>query len=332
MDTTFSSSKMTAIEALLANPLPTTWIEVVFAMESKSLDLTDFNIAARESFATHKHIQGVVNAKTTPDVSDNSKILSFVETKLAKKKKVNCLGSALAALLIAHSNEIPCKLYCSESHSWVELEDGVIVDVIDNIKAAKKSSKPLSIYSNAKEIDHFSLCMLQIANDNPLSDEEDFYLLNKFQNQLQYSWEFSKLFSLGSKLYKMDSIPEDLLHRDPSSLGLISDRVLHFICEEEDPAGAMAEMNILLDRVSELCVEYNVNTDWWLHPKGSFLNICEEFAAEFKQTGLDIEALYEEWVDRVASLAQVAVPNAYEKFSKSAPKINGKRRRIEKAK
>jgi hypothetical protein len=324
-------SRRAVLAHLLESPSRTAWLEVIFAMEGLPLDpyLAPFGNAARSSLAALGGLQQVLNARITADVSDSCQVIPFVQAGLAKKKKVNCLGSALAALLVADANSIPCTVYCSENHSWLETEGGVKVDVSENLKAAKKSALPLSIYANARELDDFSLCMLVIVNKNGLSDADEFFLLHKFQHKLRFSWEFSKLYSLANELDALHSVPRDLLHRDPASLGLAADRALRSISEEGDARAALADMDVLLDKVTRLCSQYNVDSDWWLHPRGSFLNICEEFTSEFRGQ-LDVERLYEEWVDRVTALALASVPKAWGKFSKSAPLISGKRRRIEK--
>lgn len=330
---TIMNAKISVIENLLQTPSETSWIEIAFAIENKPYHIEEFRESARLIFAASGSVQGVLNAKVTSDVTDNSQIVPFVQAALSKKKKVNCLGNALAALLIANANDIPCKMFCSENHGWIELEDTTKVDIRENLKVAKKSPKPLSIYANARAMDNFSLCMLVIVNKNSLSDEEEFNILCTFQEKLRFSWEYSKLFSLANKLFRSESVPADLLHRDPMSLGLVADRVFHYIHEEEDAVAALVEMNTLLARVAQLCQDYNVvDTDWWLQPQGSFLNICEEFTSEFRGMSdiPDIETLYEEWVVAVSSLAEAEVPRAWKKFSTSAPHMSGKRRRVDK--
>ena len=317
------------IIAMLEHPSQTTWLNVIFAIEGKKLDLHSFNEASLQLYKSMGSVQAVLNAKTTPDVSDSSMIVPFVEGNLSKKKKVNCLGSAMAASLIANSAGLSYKTFCSENHSWIELSGGVRVDVNENLKAAKKSKRPLYIYSNPQEMNPFSLCMLHIVNKNSLSDSDEFSLLQRYQNRLCHSWEFSKLFSLANKFERLDSIPRDLLHRDPISLGLLVDRIMYNIEDEEDALAALSEMEVLVERITKLCCSYSVDSDWWLHSKGSFLKICEDFTSEFRGQA-NVGAIYEEWVDKVSALALDAVPQAHAKFSKSVPTFSGKRRRVDK--
>lgn len=324
------SARAVALEGLLSRPTSETWVEVMFTLENKKLDsaLNEFNEAAAHFYGIYSSVQAILNAKTTPDVSESCQVVPFILSKLQKKKKVNCLGSALAALLIARANNIPCRFCSSENHCWIVLDDGTVVDVMDNLKAAKKSKKPLSIYANSRYLDDFSLCMILIVNRNDLSDDEELYILSQFQAQLMHSWEFSKLHSLGNKLCRMDVIPDRLLLRDSKSLGMIADRALHSINEEENAVQALVEMGCLLERVSFLAQEYSVDSDWWLNPKGSFLHICEEFTKEFTDN-LEFESDYESWLNCAIVLAQNVIPSKWEKFAKSVPRLSGKRRRRE---
>jgi hypothetical protein len=79
-------------------------------------------------------------------------------------------------------------------------DDLLIVDVMDNLKARKKSKLPLSIYFNKQPIDSFGLCLMLICNENPLSEEEILTILHHFKHKLKYSWEISKYFSLAHDL------------------------------------------------------------------------------------------------------------------------------------
>lgn len=324
------SKRVMLIERLMQNPVATSWVEVAFALEDKLLGsaLDDFNAAARLMFTAKACVQDMLNSKSTPDVSDSSQIVPFILEKLAKKKKLNCLGSALASLLIASANNVPCIIFGSENHSWIQLVEGTKIDVRDNLKAANRSLKPLSIYANGKELDHFALGMILIVNKNNLTAEEEFYILHKFQGRLRYSWEYSKLFSLALKLDRLDWIPDDILYRDRMSFGLICDRILYRINEECNGQMALFEMDGLLEDVKLLYQQFNVDGDWWLDAKLSFLNMCKEFVDAFSSSS-EYEPLYEDFVQRAADSVSTILPKSLGKFMKSVPHFSGKRRRIE---
>lgn len=320
-----------SVIALIENAGALTWLEVAFLIEGKShlLNIEKFNEAGREAFSHNNNsIQTVLNTKTTSDVSNDPQIVNFVCGLLTRKKKVNCLGTALVAYLVAVANDVPCTFCCSETHSWIEINDGVRIDVASNVKAAQKSVLPLSIYYNRKPLDYFALCLLIVVNDNSLEDEEELAILVHFQSKLQHSWEFSKRFSLGLELKHTDT-SLSLLERDPFSIELRIQRILYFINDVESAEHALDSMECFLKLVDELCGRYNMNSDMWLLPKCSLLFIAEEFTSQFKCM-TDLVARYEAWCTMAIDIARCHVAGSVQKFARSLPIISGKRRRIAK--
>mmetsp|Transcript_19847 Transcript_19847/g.28534 ORF Transcript_19847/g.28534 Transcript_19847/m.28534 type:complete len:326 (+) Transcript_19847:1-978(+) len=319
------------IISLLHEPHLYTWLEIAFLIEGKRplLHIDEFNTAAREAYVhNNSNLQTVLNIKTNSDISNNPQIVSFVLGNLKKKKKVNCLGTALVAYLIAHANGIDCTMHCSESHSWIETIDGTKIDVLSNIKAAQKSSLPLSIYENCRQVDSFGMCMLIITNDNSLSDEMEFNILHHYRDKLKHSWEFSKLFSLGVE-YNHPDVGLSLLDRDSNSIELSILRTLYYINEEEDIQLSLEQMNQLLHMVTELCERCNINSDIFLYPKSSLMFLAEEFVSTF--TGqMEAASGYEDWTEAAACICKKYLPSTYDKFYKALPCLSGKRRRIEK--
>jgi len=282
------------IISLAEQPSVTSWLEIVFEIEEKPLQIDSFNTAAIEAYAKYGSIQNVLNAKAKPDVSDDPQIIKFVLQNLQKKCKVNCLGNALVAILVANANNIPFNVWCSETHTWitiidVETQQDVVVDVADNLKAKKKSTLPLSIYANGHKLDYFALCMLIITNDNDLSDEAEFLILDYFatKHKLKYSWENSKLFSLGWELkhtnYGAERIEQYIgCETDTeTSLEFHIQCSLYSIKEKKDPIASLVCMNNMLHKIDEYCQVYSMNIDAWLLPKCSLLHLAEEFVDSF---------------------------------------------------
>lgn len=332
------------IIALATDPTITSWLEIAFEIDEVPLNIDDFNAACREAFAKYGSVQNVLNAKAKPDVSDDPQIVKFVSHNLQKKCKVNCLGNALVAILVAQANDIKFNVWCSETHTWIsiidkETKEEVIVDVADNIKARKKSALPLSIYANGYELDNFALCMLIITNDNDLSDEAEFLILHHFaeKQKLKYSWETSKLFSLGWELkhpnYGTELINRYLSNQTDESMEFQIQRCLYNIQEKKDMEESLVCMKSMLDKVTEYCRLYNMNIDAWILPKCSLLYLANQFIDAFGSElkhDLSVQAAqdYEEWISNCTSLAETYLPRVSDKFKTAAPTISGKRRRV----
>lgn len=180
---------------LLSDVSVNTWLQIAFVIEKKILQLDQFNQAATKLMMSST-IQEILNSKTNTVNTEEPNIVSFIEKQLQGKVKVNCLGSALAALSISRANDVPCNFFATETHAWIEV-DNCKIDVASNLKAAKSSNKTLSIYANPTVMDNFSLCMLILCNENALSDESVFNILHHYRHKLIHSWELSTIFLLG---------------------------------------------------------------------------------------------------------------------------------------
>ena len=331
---------------LLRDPGSVTWLNVAFLIErGKNAEeaLQGFNLSARRAFLENSgNIQAALSSKATPEISDRPKIVEFVEMKMEKKRKINCLGNALAGYLIASANSVPCSVHASSTHSWIVLDSSGssesntanIVDAIDNIKMAKRVKKPLSIYTDSSQLDNFALCLLIVVNDNALSDEEEFQVLHHYKDRLKHSWELIKYFTLGVTLKKCD-INLTLLDAGLCrSLDFAFARTSYYICELENTDLAFVQLTQCLDLVEEHCEKYEQNVDLWLYSDGSLLKLSQEFVESFSNNNRDVSVhwleMYESWIDRAVVIANKYVPSAAEKFRKVAPTMNGKRRRVAK--
>ncbi len=113
---------------------------------------------------------------------------------------------------------------------------------------------------------------------------------------------------------------------DPCSRGLLIDKISYLI-EINDYEKALFHMNHYLESVIKLCLEFNVDSDWWLNSNAGFLQIADEFTEQFE--GLtQLTESYEHWVSAVSDLALIHCPKAYDSFSHSVPTISRKRRRV----
>lgn len=244
------------------------------------------------------------------------------------------------AYLLCIANNVPCVVYSSETHTWVEILPStselshtnsdsklqpIIVDVQDNLKAAKKSPLPLSIYENPQRLDDFAMCMIIIANDNDLTEDEEYQLLRHYQSQLRYSWEISKLFSLELKMDK-PGVSLSMLEHDHTSFEFAIQRVMYYIEHQPDATMAMNFMNTLLDRAETLCGRCLVNADLWVLPDGGFLHIAEEFTKAFQDMD-EVRTSYEKWITETCELARKYCRTVYEKYRRTVPTMGRKRRR-----
>lgn len=201
-----------------------------------------------------------------------------------------------------------------------EETEGLLVDVIDNLKARKKSKSPLSIYSNKQLIDSFGLCFMLICNENPLSDEDVFTILHHFKDRLKYSWEISKYFSLAHDLFHSPSplcsslslssslsvegekereersinaishlipLSEDLpsvtiLDSIPGSFELLFQKVC-FHLNQLNVEKMFDSLAQLTQQTIQLCCQYSMNSELWFDEDCSFLALSEEICEKFQE-------------------------------------------------
>jgi uncharacterized protein YceK len=194
---------------------------------------------------------------------------------------------------------------------------GLLVDVIDNLKARKKAKLPLSIYYHKQAIDSFGLCLMLICNENPLSDKDILTILHHFKDKLKYSWEISKYFSLAHDLSSSfsssstlssssstrakrkrgreeeeeeSSTPQSQLILDLPSVAILDTisgsfeflfQKVSFHLNHFDLEKMFDSLAHLTQQTAQLCQRYSVNTELWFDEDCSFLSlsgdICEKF-------------------------------------------------------
>jgi hypothetical protein len=348
---------------LLHDPNDYSWISIAFQLENIPFEQINMPLLldhARKQYQDHhQSIQSVLSSKAHAILSNKSQIVQFLKGNFTTKKRVNCFGAALVSYFIALANEIPCTFYSSETHSWIELHDNdcQLVDVTENLKAAKKSKLPLSIYSNKQSVDSFGVCLMLICNDNPLPDEDILYILNHFKERLKHSWEISKFFTLSHSLQNSSSLsfssssppssPHDirspslpsisLLDTIPDSFELIFQKVLYYL-NQHDLEKMFQILQSLILQTTQLCQNYSVNSDLWFDEDSSFLALTEEICEKIQEGKsnelMDLESVrerYEDWIEKIVELCcQYLSEKSGEKWRRQVPMLSGKRRRIEK--
>ena len=199
-----------------------------------------------------------------------------------------------------------------------------------------------------------------ICNDNSLSDDEIYSILFHYKDQLKYSWEISKYFSLAHSSPSLASPsttslsttsstsssstistsplielpPLSLLDTIPNSFELAIQKCLYYL-----EKGQFDELfNTLSTKIysltQDLCQSYQINSDLFFDSEISLYALANEIVESYQSLQIsnnEYVLKYEVWIESNVELIlrNVSVENS-ERWKKMVPVMSGKRRRIEK--